>query len=186
MADVTLSYKDTPILELSDSGNATLKTGGTYCEDDIAVEYVKPSGGGDEQGLVDLVFDYTDGTRSWSGVIENNTIKSTTASAWCSPPLLLKKPIVIKTGDVVEISIKTNIAMFANIGFMQPCINLTGSTNGSYSVATNVYLTSRTYSYTWSGADIIADRMFIVNRNDWFPSTAIVVIGLSINGTVIF
>ena len=46
MADVTLSYKGSDILELSDSGSATLKTGGKYCEDDIAVEYVKPSGGG--------------------------------------------------------------------------------------------------------------------------------------------
>lgn len=46
MADVTLSYKGSDILELSDSGSATLKTGGKYCEDDIDVEYVKPSGGG--------------------------------------------------------------------------------------------------------------------------------------------
>lgn len=45
MADVTLTYKGSDILELSDSGSATLKTGGKYCEDDIAVEYVKPSGG---------------------------------------------------------------------------------------------------------------------------------------------
>lgn len=45
MADVTLSYKGSDILELSDSGSATLKTGGTYCEADIEVEYVKPSGG---------------------------------------------------------------------------------------------------------------------------------------------
>jgi len=47
MADVTLSYKGSDILELSDSGSAILKTGGKYCEDDIEVEYVKPSGGGD-------------------------------------------------------------------------------------------------------------------------------------------
>ena len=46
MADVTLTYKGSDILELSNSGSATLKTGGKYCEDDIAVEYVKPSGGG--------------------------------------------------------------------------------------------------------------------------------------------
>ena len=46
MSDVTLSYKGSDILELSDSGSATLKTGGTYCEDDIELEYVKPSGGG--------------------------------------------------------------------------------------------------------------------------------------------
>lgn len=48
MADVTLTYKGSDILELSDSGSATLKTGGKYCEDDIEVEYVKPSGGGGE------------------------------------------------------------------------------------------------------------------------------------------
>ena len=46
MSDVTLSYKGSDILELSDSGSATLKTGGKYCEDDVTVEYVKPSGGG--------------------------------------------------------------------------------------------------------------------------------------------
>lgn len=46
MADVTLSYKGSDILELSDSGSATLKTGGTYCDADIELEYVKPSGGG--------------------------------------------------------------------------------------------------------------------------------------------
>ena len=44
MADVTLTYKGSDILELSNSGSATLKTGGKYCEGDIAVEYVKPSG----------------------------------------------------------------------------------------------------------------------------------------------
>lgn len=46
MSDVTLSYKGSDILEMSDSGSATLKTGGKYCEDDISVAYVKTSGGG--------------------------------------------------------------------------------------------------------------------------------------------
>lgn len=45
MADVTITYQGTDIVELSDSATKTLKTGGTYCEDDIEVEYVKPSGG---------------------------------------------------------------------------------------------------------------------------------------------
>ena len=53
MADVTLTYKGSDILELSNSGSATLKTGGKYCEDDIAVEYVKPSGGGGEDFLAE-------------------------------------------------------------------------------------------------------------------------------------
>lgn len=46
MADVTVKYKDTAIAELSDSGTKTLKTAGKYCEDDINVEYAKPTGGG--------------------------------------------------------------------------------------------------------------------------------------------
>lgn len=60
MADVTLSYKGSDILELSNSGSATLKTGGTYCEDDIAVEYVKPSGEEDllEKRITDALSSY--------------------------------------------------------------------------------------------------------------------------------
>lgn len=54
MADVTLTYKGSDILELSDSGSATLKTGGKYCEDDVTVEYVKPSGGGGSNTLTKL------------------------------------------------------------------------------------------------------------------------------------
>lgn len=46
MADITLTYKGNTIAEISDSGTKTLETGGTYCEADIEVEYVKPSGGG--------------------------------------------------------------------------------------------------------------------------------------------
>lgn len=57
MADVTLTYKGSDILELSDSGSATLKTGGKYCEDDIALEYVKPSGGGSQSW--ELINTYT-------------------------------------------------------------------------------------------------------------------------------
>lgn len=47
MADITLTYKGQNILELSASGNKTIKTAGKYCEDDIEVAYVK-SGGGSE------------------------------------------------------------------------------------------------------------------------------------------
>ena len=54
MSDVTLSYKGSDILELSDSGSATLKTGGKYCEGDIGVEYVKPSGGNTDNVVLAL------------------------------------------------------------------------------------------------------------------------------------
>ena len=48
MADLTIKFKGQPIVEISESGTKTLKTAGKYCEGDIAVEYVKPSGGGGE------------------------------------------------------------------------------------------------------------------------------------------
>lgn len=46
MADVTLTYKGQSILELSESGNKTIKTAGKYCEDNISLAYVKSGGGG--------------------------------------------------------------------------------------------------------------------------------------------
>lgn len=46
MADVTLTYKGQNILELSVSGNKTIKTAGKYCEADIGLSYVKSGGVG--------------------------------------------------------------------------------------------------------------------------------------------
>lgn len=45
MSDVTVRYNNEAIVELSDSGTKILKTKDTICEDDIEVEYTKPSGG---------------------------------------------------------------------------------------------------------------------------------------------
>lgn len=39
MADVTIKYKGSTIAEMSGTATKTLNTAGTYCEDDIAVEY---------------------------------------------------------------------------------------------------------------------------------------------------
>lgn len=39
MAGVTIEYKGAKIAEMSDKEKKTLKTGGTYCEDDITVNY---------------------------------------------------------------------------------------------------------------------------------------------------
>lgn len=45
MADVTLTYQGATIAELDDSDSKTIRTAGKFCEADIGVEYVKPSGG---------------------------------------------------------------------------------------------------------------------------------------------
>lgn len=46
MADVTLTYKGSTILSLGSSATKTIKTGGKFCEGDIGVSYIKPSGSG--------------------------------------------------------------------------------------------------------------------------------------------
>lgn len=46
MSDVTISYKGVDIATMDASGTKTLQTQGKYCEDDISIAYVKPSGGG--------------------------------------------------------------------------------------------------------------------------------------------
>lgn len=68
MADVTVSYKGSNIVELDDSATKTLTTSGKYCEGDITIDYVKPSGGqiyGDNEVIF---YDY-DGTIVYSCTI---------------------------------------------------------------------------------------------------------------------
>lgn len=68
MADITISYKNDDIAEISQSGTVTLDTSGKYCEDDITIEYVKPAGGRDltvEAALID---------GSYSSNYENNLV----------------------------------------------------------------------------------------------------------------
>lgn len=46
MSDITISYKGSNIATMDATGTKTLLTEGKYCEDDISIAYVKPSGGG--------------------------------------------------------------------------------------------------------------------------------------------
>lgn len=64
MSDITISYKGNSIATMDATGTKTLLTEGKYCEDDIEVAYVKPSGGGDDDDpvLKDVVFVDYDGT----------------------------------------------------------------------------------------------------------------------------
>ena len=59
MADVTLTYKGSTIAEINASGSKTLKTAGKYCEGDIGVSYVKPSGGGGSTDNEDAIITRT-------------------------------------------------------------------------------------------------------------------------------
>lgn len=42
MSDISVSYKNITIAQLSESGNVVLATEGKYCEDNIEIEYVSP------------------------------------------------------------------------------------------------------------------------------------------------
>lgn len=46
MADVEISYNNSVIASLSDSGTEVLETNGTFMSDDITVTYTSPGGGG--------------------------------------------------------------------------------------------------------------------------------------------
>ena len=51
MSDVEVSYKGSTIGSLSASGTLTLETEGTWCEDDITVDYTSPGGGGNDNTI---------------------------------------------------------------------------------------------------------------------------------------
>ena len=53
MSDVTIKYKGESIATMDATGIKTLGTAGKYCEGDIGVEYVKPSGGTPAIAIVD-------------------------------------------------------------------------------------------------------------------------------------
>lgn len=53
MSDVTIKYKGQSIATMDATGSKTLQTQGKYCEGDIGVEYVKPSGGTPAIAIVD-------------------------------------------------------------------------------------------------------------------------------------
>lgn len=46
MSDINITYKNSSIATMDASGTKTIETAGKYCEDDITIEYVRPSGGG--------------------------------------------------------------------------------------------------------------------------------------------
>lgn len=66
MSDITVSYKGNSIATMDSSGTKTLETQGKYCEDDITLAYVKPSGGITPAPLKDVNFIDYDGTCLYS------------------------------------------------------------------------------------------------------------------------
>lgn len=134
-----------------------------------AVESIE-TGGGDEQGLLDLTINYTDsGNRTWSGTIEDNAIKNFSVSAsYMNIPLVLKKPIAIQTGDVISITTEnaTGAGFWAN-SFVIPIVSYGGLAN-SYKiwVQANFLLKNGTMatSLTYSGDPVLIYAIGIESR----------------------
>lgn len=61
MSDINVVYKGSSIATMDATGNKTIETGGKYCEDDITIEYTRPSGGGGASENAVNFIDY-DGT----------------------------------------------------------------------------------------------------------------------------
>lgn len=78
--DVNISYKNVRIAGLSESVTAVLETKDTICEDDIEVEYTKPSGGNIELPNLTVNWSATGQPLSWANMfnpmlsINNNEI----------------------------------------------------------------------------------------------------------------
>lgn len=73
MSDITVTFKNEAILTMDASGSKDLLTQGKYCEDDISISYVKPSGGGSVTitNIFSPATTYTAGYLSTSGTISN-------------------------------------------------------------------------------------------------------------------
>ena len=92
MADITLTYKGNTIAEISDSGSKTLQTEGKYCEGNIGLTYVKPSGGNSFpvkkiKGLTNLfrgtTWDSTTVEIDFDGADINTSISTTISANAC-------------------------------------------------------------------------------------------------------
>lgn len=136
MADVTLTYKGTTIAELSESGNKTLRTAGKFCEADIGVAYVKPSGGAGGWQRPAEWPDYSklhlveDGTEAWFTTVDNRnppTSIALTASNAVSADIVTigadGTVTVIEHNDITGTFTRTFTADDATY----PCVRLTPS-----------------------------------------------------------
>lgn len=112
MADVTLTYKGSTVAEMDASGSKTFKTAGKYCEGDIGVSYVKPSGGGTEIPESAFVIsgncNYRFANNGWSWFIDNygnqiTTSNITSASYMFSNYLRETIPFEINIGNMADI-----------------------------------------------------------------------------------
>lgn len=195
---MAIEYVDSTQLDsdLTSVANAIRTKGGTSGQLAFPAGFVSaveaiPTGGGDEQGLLDLMVNYTDSSnRTWSGTIEDNAIKNFSVSAsYMNIPLVLKKTIEIQTGDVISITTEnaTGAGFWAN-SFMIPIVSYGGIPNGhKILVQANFLLKNGTVatSLTYSGDPVLIYALGIEARTSGISSLSAKV-HLDINNVRIF
>lgn len=126
MADVTFTYKGSTIAEMDASGSKTLKTAGKYCEGDIGVNYVKPSGGGGSTDNEDAIISrtitsYSNPRVTKLGIYAFNTCTKLTS---IDLPLVteIKNQCFASDSNLVDVNLPSLITMGNNA--FQQCVRL--------------------------------------------------------------
>ena len=166
MSDVSINYKGAEIASLDDSGMKTLLTSGKYCEDNIEVAYTKPSGGEATDGFEDVIFNFPS---KFSVSMENNSLKNySTASAANRACLPLKKPISLKSGDVIKMTFtnKSGTTGYSQI-YMQTIPFGDVTLNNNFSFTTNILKNGITTTITQEYLEVKAFQIGPRHTTAW-------------------
>lgn len=182
--------QDTTLDAIADAINA--KTGGSSAMTPAQMVTVIGSiSGGGSQGLFDLSFNFTDGRGvTTSGSVANNAVSNFTSKGYYSPPLLLKQPITINTGDVIEISFEdgVNIVGYTDVGLFSAIYYTSAAGQQKLQVGVNKLFPAsgnHSLSYTFTGnSGIIVNALYYYKRADM--ENVSFKIHLKINGSTLF
>ena len=142
MADVEISYNNSVIASLNDSGTEVLETNGKLCSDDITVAYTK-SGGGVEVDTCTINISTMGGSTVWATRIVDNTIVTSIVEPMYSNSYTIQ--------DVVCGSyMRVHTASYILTGF--------SSTNGSSHVFENYIHNEHMIQVTTASTDTISLR----------------------------
>lgn len=132
MSDITVTFKNETILTMDASGSKDLLTQGKYCEDDISITYVKPSGGGvtfDEMATggysgdvvltVDRIKEQAFG-RSRITSVSSQSVTNVGANAFaeCRQLITANFPgLINQSGSLIQTQMFINCSQMTNISF---------------------------------------------------------------------
>ena len=154
-AEVSISYKNSVISEMSESGTKTLETGGTYCEDDITITYDRPPSGAGSVIAVEDTLDEHGGTiRTITAVsLEGDTVSPSVLMSGYTAHNSLGQPITgTATGGSITVdslSVTQNGTYTASAGhaYSPVIVSVSGSTINNQDKTVNPSLSAQTVTY---------------------------------------